>query len=130
MIKRFFTKFFAKQSNKVNDLLVQTHDNGKKHIPFIVFAKGAKYKKGYVYPSHYCNDSRLDMLVDYCTANGISMENHGKMSKTNKDGVTKEWNYISLHINGKYLSGQCFHRILTTAMTEKGITLKPKNKLN
>lgn len=132
MIKKFFSNIFAflkrKKGADVSTLLVRTYDNGRNAIPFIVFDKHLSYKKGYVYPSHYCNDSRLDMLLDFCNKHGISVENHGKLPKTNKDGITKEWNYVSLYVNGKYLSGQCFHRILTTAMEESGIVLKPKTK--
>lgn len=130
MFANILTTYTTYRNNfrlKSSNILNKTYFNGKGDIPFIVFNKELTFKKGHIIQNHYCNDERKDILIKYCKVNGISMDNHGKHTKEYTDGRKRLFNFISLHINGKYLSGQSFHRVLTTAMTESGIEVKPKH---
>lgn len=128
-VNNIIDKIYEKlnKNNKTSKLLLETYYNGKKNIPFIVLSE--EFKKGEIKSSHYCKEERLAGLIKFCKAKGISYQNYGVFEKTSSDGSKANYVYITLHVNGKYLSGQSFHRVIVKSIEAEGINIIPKHIL-
>lgn len=122
-------KLFQKLKDRIElekgkrENIFQKQYNGK---PFIVFDRESNVNVKTIYPNHYCKEELYKLLIAYCRKHRLDYTNHGKLPKTYADGSTKEWQYISISHNGRYITGQCFHRIITTVMRENNVPLSPR----
>lgn len=74
-------------SNDKLDILTREYSQGDKFIPFITFSNKITIRRPKViFNSHYCDENRVNALIEFCENNGISFDNHGKQTKVYNDG--------------------------------------------